>query len=243
MNLKEVLANIGLEEKEVSIYLAALELGPSPASEIAEKAKINRVSSYDIFEKLIQRGLISTYTQNNVRYFAATDPDIMMEDYQQKVLNLKVALPYLKQLKGAMDHPKVSYFEGFEAVKKLYIDSLSAQTEILNYADSKLVRIHWPNYDKEYVMERVQRKIYLRGIAPRDSAGKKVMADDEAMHREIRLVDPKRFLFKNEINIYDDKVSIISFNNDKVLGMLIESGAIAETQRSIFKMAWEFAEV
>ena len=61
-------------------------------------------------------------------------------------------------------------------------------------------------------------------------------------YREIRLVPPSEFSFANEINIYDDKVAIISFGKDKtVLGMIIESAEIADTQRAIFMMAWEFA--
>ena len=44
-----------------------------------------------------------------------------------------------------------------------------------------------------------------------------------------------------EINIYDDKVSIISFGEDELVGMIIESHEIADTQRAIFAMAWSFA--
>ena len=46
--------------------------------------------------------------------------------------------------------------------------------------------------------------------------------------------------FSNEINIYDNKVAIISFKDD-LIGMIIESSEIADTQRTIFKMVWEFA--
>ena len=75
MTLQNVLVNIGLSPKESKVYLAALELGPSPASDIALRSKLNRVSTYDILEKLIKRGFISTYTQKRVKYFVATEPD------------------------------------------------------------------------------------------------------------------------------------------------------------------------
>ncbi len=242
MELVDVLIDIGLSDKESRVYLATLEIGASPASEIAVRSKMNRVSCYDILEKLIKRGFISTYNQNKIKFFNAIDPDEIRNSYRQKYMNLKSALPDLRRLHGKTSHPRVTYYEGLAAIKKIYSDTLTAKSEILNYADSKLIRQHWPNYDDEYVNERVKRKIYLRGIAPKDSHGELVALENKIRHREIRLVTPGEFSFANEINIYDDKVSIISFGSD-LLGMIIESHEIADTQRAIFKMAWEFAKL
>ncbi|KKR08981.1 MAG: transcriptional regulator TrmB [Candidatus Peregrinibacteria bacterium GW2011_GWE2_39_6] len=233
--------NIGFTKKEACVYLAALELGSSGASEIALRAKLNRVTTYDVLEKLIHKGFINTYIQQKIRYFTATDPDIVKTDYQQRFNGFKATLPDLRRLHGKTAHPNVNYYEGIEAIKKVYWDTLTAQTEILNYADSKSIRRYWPAYDEEYVAERVKKKIYLRGIAPNDMEGALVVAKNRKTHREIRLVNPGEFPFTNEINIYDNKVSIISFGKEDVLGMLIESQEIADTQRAIFMMAWMFS--
>ncbi len=241
MNLQNVLSNIGLSAKESKVYLASLELGPSPASDIALRAKLNRVSTYDILEKLIKRGFLSTYTQKRVKYFVATEPDILRQDVRQKYLDFKEALPDLRRLHGSTYVPRIRYYEGIDGVKKVYADTLTAKTEIFNYADSKSIREFWPDYDEEYVNQRVKRRIYLRGIAPFDELGQKIAADNERKHRDIRLVKVGSFAFANEINIYDDKVSIVSFGKNEVVGMIIESPEIANTQRAIFMMAWEFA--
>jgi sugar-specific transcriptional regulator TrmB len=216
-------------------------LGASVASDIALKAKMNRVTCYDILKKLIQKGFISTYTQKKVRFFSATDPDILKSSYRQKYINFKSALPDLRRLHGKTPHPRVRYYEGIEAIKKIYLDTLTAKTEILNYADSKSIREHWPTYDKDYVKARVKKNIHLRGIAPLDEYGKAVVEKNKESCRQIRLVKSGEFPFSNEINIYDNKVAIISFGKDEVLGMLIESQEIADTQRAIFRMAWEYA--
>ncbi len=241
MNLQNVLVNIGLKTKEAKVYLAALELGPSPASDIALRAKLNRVSTYDILKKLIKRGFISTYTQKKVKYFVATEPDLLRTEVRQKYLDFKESLPELRRLHGSTYVPRIRYYEGIDGVKKVYTDTFTAKTEIFNYADSKSIREHWPTYDEDYVKERVKRRIYLRGIAPLDEYGRKVAAENEKMYREIRLVTAGSFAFANEINIYDDKVSIVSFGKNEVVGLIIESPEIANTQRAIFMMAWEFA--
>ncbi len=88
--------------------------------------------------------------------------------------------------------------------------------------------------------------IRLRGISPDDVAGRRVHGEDTDKLREIRLVPAKDFDFQNEINIYDHKVAICSFDSglkgDKdMFGVIIESKEVAETQRQIFEMAWRFA--
>lgn len=241
MRLKDVLLDIGLTDNEAQVYLATLELGDSPASDIALRAKVNRVTCYDTLKKLHQRGFISATTKNKIKYFSATDPDAIRMEIRQKYMNLKSALPDFRRLHGKTNHPHIRYYEGLEGIKKVYSDTLSAQTEILNYADSKSIRKFWPTYDKDYVPERVKRKIYLRGIAPIDKYGKAVAAENKTSFREIRLVPASQYSFANEINIYDNKVSIISFGKDELVGMIIESPEIADTQRAIFLMAWEFA--
>ena len=241
MKLHDVLVDVGLTDKEAGVYLATLELGPSPASDIALRAKLNRVTTYDILEKLIHKGFISRHTQKKMKMFTATDPDMVKQDVQRKVNHLREALPDLRRLHGKTSHPRVLYYEGLEGIKRVYADTLTSKTELLNYADSKSIRTFWPEYDEDYVTQRVKKKIYLRGIAPRDEYGEAVAAHNKETFREIRLVEPGEFSFANEINIYNNKVAIISYGKDELVGMIIDSPEIANTQRAIFMMAWEFA--
>lgn len=241
MKLHDVLIDIGLSSKEADVYLASLELGPSPASDISLRAKLNRVTTYDILEKLMHKGFVSTHTEKRMKIFVATNPDMIKHDVQQKYANLREVLPDLRRLHGNTSHPRVLYYEGLAGIKRVYADTLTAKTEILNYADSKVIRDFWPEYDKDYVAQRVKKKIHLRGIAPRDEFGEAVAAQNKATHREIRLVPRTEFSFANEINIYNNKVAIISYGKDELVGMIIDCPEVADTQRAIFMMAWEFA--
>lgn len=240
--LNKIVENIGLNNKEAAIYLAALELGSSPVSVIAAKAKINRVTTYDVLEKLSKKGLINFIIKAKLKYFNATDPEIVAVNYKKRAKDFEEALPDLKRLGGVTVHPTVRYYEGIEGIKAIYADTLTSQTEILNYANSHEIRIHWPTYDEDYVNKRAAKQIHLRGIAPDDEYGKTVQSHDTQNFREIRLISKDKFNFTNEINIYDNKVAIISFK-DELIGMIIESPEIANTQRAIFKMAWEFCEL
>jgi HTH-type transcriptional regulator, sugar sensing transcriptional regulator len=240
--LQNILENIGLTAKESRTYLAALETGSSPVSKIASKAKLNRVTAYDILEKLVKKGLINFFTKDKIKYFTATDPEIVVNEFKKRTSDLQKALPDLKRLHGDTIHPRVRYFEGLEGIKSIYADTLTSKTEILNYGNSGEIRLHWPTYDEDYVKKRAAAQIRLRGIAIDDEFGRWVQDKDEETFREIRLISKEQFDFTNEINIYDDKLAIISFK-DELIGMIIESHEIAGTQRAIFKMVWEFCEL
>ncbi|PIZ76715.1 hypothetical protein COY05_00475 [Candidatus Peregrinibacteria bacterium CG_4_10_14_0_2_um_filter_38_24] len=240
--LIQILTSLGLTDKESKVYLASTEAGTSPVSQIAQKAGINRVTTYDILEKLKQRGVISHFTKKQIKYFTATKPETLLEEFEKRTNSLRIALPKLKKLTGDVSHPRVRYFEGIEGIKAIYADTLTSKTEILNYSNSLEIRNAWPNYDIEYVEKRAKKKIFLRGICQNDDYGKKVHELDQKYFREMRIINPDQFDFTNEINIYDDKVAIISFK-DELIGMIIESQQIANSQRAIFDMCWKFAKI
>jgi sugar-specific transcriptional regulator TrmB len=242
MSLVPVVKNIGLNDKEARVYLACLELGSSAVAEIARRARINRVTAYDVLEKLMKKGMVNTFLKRGIRLYDATDPQMVAAEVKRRQRDFLKSIPDLRRLRGDTIHPRIRYFEGLDGVKAIYEDTLSSKTEILNYSNSKEIRDHWPNYDEEYVAKRVKHKIYLRGVSPADEHGAWVHEHDKEYFREIRLVPWEQFTFTNEINIYDDKVAIISYKDKPLIGMIIESLEIANTQRDIFKMAWEFAE-
>ncbi|MBD3330188.1 hypothetical protein GF354_01500 [Candidatus Peregrinibacteria bacterium] len=240
--LIEILKNLGLNLKEAKVYLACIENGTAPVSTIASTAKINRVTTYDILDKLKKKGLVSHFTKNKVKYFNGTDPDILLEEFEKRTNDLRTAIPKFKQLTGETAHPRVRYFEGLEGIKSIYTDTLTAKTEILNYSNSKEIREIWPNYDKEYVAKRAEKRIFLKGICPDDAIGQKVHREDEKYFRRMQLIPESQLNITNEINIYDDKVAIISFK-DELIGMIIESTEIANSQRAIFNMCWNHTNV
>lgn len=93
-------------------------------------------------------------------------------------------------------------------------------------------------YFHDFVPRRVKKDIHFRGIVP----GCRQDHDPEenkAKKRDLRYVPELEFPFKNEINIYGNKISIESFK-DKI-GLIIESKQIADTQRMIFELAWRGA--
>ena len=246
-DLIHILESIGLDDKEAQLYLAGLQLGSAPASDYARRATINRITTYNVLELMVQKGYMTTVKKVRAKWYAPVAPEYIALEARKNAEALERAVPELRSLQGAKYRkPRVRFFEGWEGVRHVYEDTLTAQSELLNFANSAVVRTFWPNYDEEYVAQRVKRGIHLRGIAPDDAAGRRVHGEDKEKMREIRLVPASDFDFTNEINVYDHKVAICSFDSgmkgeSAMFGVIIESKEVAETQRQIFEMAWRYA--
>ena len=139
------LRKLGLSEKEVRVYLAGFELGPSSVKKIAETAKITRPTTYEIIRKLEEKGLFMETKQKTKRYFAAQSPEKILgllkiqkreiEEKEREFIRIIAALEekYSKR-KG------IKLYKGKEGLKVLE-DTLSFSTtsEIftVNFARAK----------------------------------------------------------------------------------------------------------
>lgn len=239
--LIKTLENIGLTQKEAKVYLAALEIGSSPVSHIATKAKINRVTTYDILEKLSKKGLISSFTRAKVKFFTATEPEVVVDDFKRRVGNFEESLPEFKKLNGEAVHTAVKYFEGIDGIRNIYEDALKSESEIRNFGNIKDIKLAWPTYEDDFIKKRIEKEIPLKAITLDDEQGRMIQAMDKESHRETRLLPPELFNFSNEIFIYGNKVAIISFG--EMVGMIIESPEIAKMQLTIFNLVWSYAQM
>src|SRR3989344_4167761 len=119
--ITQTLQKLGLEEQEVKTYLALLDLGESTATKLAERTRLGRVHMYQIVNRLIERGLSSYIVKNNVKYFSASDPEILLKDIQQKEQELQKILPELKaRQKKPVPETKVEIYRAREGINTIF---------------------------------------------------------------------------------------------------------------------------
>jgi len=241
---KNQLINLGFGEKEASVYLALLELGPSTTSEISRLAKINRTTGYDILESLVNDGLVSPVGQTKIQKFVAENPDKVIVFLENKIKQgekrLKQAynlLPELFSIYNTEEKPKVKFYEGVERLKEAFEDTLTAEKEIIGYAvgTDAFVAVG-EEYLKDYFKRRVVKNIKVRVIAPDDPDTLKVTSQDKEELRESLIVPRDMFYFTTETNIYNNKIIIMSWKEK--FAVVIESKEIADAQKKIFELAW-----
>lgn len=238
------LIKLGLNQEESKVYLAVLELGGSYASNIARKAQVNRATCYHTLNKLIQKGLLNSYTKNKVLWFNAENPEKLIQIEKEKLEKAKALIPQLLSISNAITFkPKIRFYEGVEGIKTIFEDILTSKEEILGYTNIKSLADLFPTYFKDYCKRKIKRKIKTRYLSPETGEGIDII--DKFFPKnydqnliEILLVNKDEFFFENEISIYENKVAIFSLNPEEPIALLIESSTYAKSMKSIFNLAW-----
>jgi len=247
--IEKILEKIGLSKKEVKVYLASLHSGSQPVSVIAKNTGIKRTTIYDIFEALIKKGLASKIDKGAAVYFQVLDPKNLINylerdknEYIRKIEKEKhevsEILPALQSLENPEStKPKVQFFEGEKGMREAYEDTLTSSESIRAYANVEDMHKGLPNFFPEYYDRRSEAEIFIRAICPDNKLSIERHKHDKEEMREIKLVDHKKYEFSPELNVYDDKVLIASWQEK--MAILIESREIADLHRKMYDLLWE----
>ena len=125
---------IGLSERDVSIYKALLALGPSSIRTIAERAGVNRGTTYEALKQMQALGVVSYLPKGKRRIFTAREPEVLVElaEERRKRLDLAVdelkrrVIPELHQLSPDFSAANVQWYEGDEGIEQVLRDILNS---------------------------------------------------------------------------------------------------------------------
>ncbi|MBU0545679.1 hypothetical protein KKA13_00280 [Patescibacteria group bacterium] len=240
-----ILENLGLNEKEIKVYIACLELGSGTIQKISTKSGVKRTSIYNFIDELKGRGLVSEMKQDGHTIFVAQDPSILRQraldkeaeakDYARKI---EQALPALMSIFNLPGHkPKVYYFQGVDGLKQVYEDTISEGVAIYAFSDyERMSQAIGSNYLMDYSYRRATHNIIIHSIATVGPWTERTLSQIKNQRMEIRLL--KNAQIDTEINIYANKVAFISFRRP-YSAVLIDDRAISQTLKSVWKTVWD----
>lgn len=243
----ENLLQFGLNEKEISVYLSLVSLGPAPVRLISKQAKVNRGTSYDILKQLVELGLVSYYKEykqeDKRQYFVAEPPRKILDAVENKKrgletlkINLNKTLPELESLyekSGAK--PVVKYYEGYSGIKIILQDvietmKVAAQKTYFVYSSADIREYLYKAYSN-FNEDRLKNKIGVKVIA----IGK---------GGELAGLDERKWLSREHgsptyLLMYSGKIAMITLDAiQNPAGVVIENQGLYETQKMIFEFNW-----
>lgn len=242
------LEKLGLSDKEALVYLASLELGPSPVQVIARKADVNRATTYVMIEALLQKGLMSTFDKGKKTLYTAEKPERLhrIVHHERSVVDEKEAvikrlLPDLEAISDAAgERPKVSFYEGIEGLEAMretvFSSSVDKMEDFISFDDLShlLPEDHWNKHSKRLGDKKISgRTIYTSETERHPSS--RVQS-----HWEFRRIPKDAFPMHGELTVFGNKVSMISLKG-KLVGVIIESKEMAIMVRTMFELAWKQA--
>jgi sugar-specific transcriptional regulator TrmB len=231
------LMQYGLTEKEARAYLLCLEYSALQPSTIASKLGINRVTCYDMLQWLCRKWLVAESIRNKVKRYVATSPDVLLDALGHKYEQFKAVIPDLISLSGKFGiKPKIKRFEWLEGMKSLYEDTLSSTEPILAYVWNQVAHGDLLAYFKsEYVPRRVHKKIFANVLLCQSDANQIYSKWDKKNYRKSLFLKEGSWEIQCEINIYGPhKIMIAMYDKSDMCGLIVESGALYETMKTIF---------
>lgn len=235
---KHILRGLGLTENQTAVYFAALELGQATVQDLARKSGVKRTSIYNFIDELKERQLLTETKKRRRGLYAAAHPQQLIEMERTRIKELEDALPELLSIHNkSRKRPRVTFYEGVSGIQDVYGDMLKDKKEILAWEDLEHMKIALPPSFYEYFpAERARRGITFKSIL-RDSS-----VAHEMVKRQVGLLRESKFIqtgdLKTEINIYSNKVALMSFRSDPPFAVLIEDPSIAETLRVAWTELW-----
>lgn len=250
--MKQILSKLDLSALEQQVFVAGLELGSAPASAIAKKTGLNRVTTYEILKRLSKKGFVNIRAKRNdaTKYFQVQDVAAIESGLVRQREQLDSALEGLKALvpdirsfqKGLPDRPVVLFYEGREGIENVLMDTLLTKPyDILSFVSANFLGESFdPRFLEKYWRMRTEMKIPARGIMPRTEKATAFFTKERNVKelRQLKFLSPENYQFENQIDIYGDNIGITSLAKDGEYAVIIRSRSIAAGLRSIFNVFW-----
>ena len=158
------LRKLGLTEKEVKVYLSALELGYTSVQKIARQAKISRPTVYKIIKSLKEKGLVSESKDKQKRYLTAESPDKFLgiikrqkREIEEKEREFIRIIAALRDKYHLGDKREIKVYKSKPGLKTLFNDFLTTQSRKIYILtnDEKI----WPEKERQAIYRKIKKRL------------------------------------------------------------------------------------
>lgn len=238
----DILEDLGLSEAEAKVYLALLETGQTLAGPIIKKTNLHRGTTYQILQRLIEKGLVSYIIKAGKRYFEAVDPKRFLDILKSKEESFLEILPILKNKKELSKlKQEVEVFSGYKGIRSVcdkILEELKDKGEYLDFGVSGLFReIMGPYWDLWQKRKR-KYKIKAKCIFNEELKNTKLVKD---YFGEARF-HPKEYSSPTDTIIYKDTIILFIWTAKPPIAIVIKNKKNAEGYKKQFQLMWEYSK-
>jgi HTH-type transcriptional regulator, sugar sensing transcriptional regulator len=244
MNSK-LLEEIGLTNGESRVYLALTYLGISSVGPIINKSSVSRSKIYDVLNRLIVKGLVTTIIEGKIKKFNSVSPNQLIKIIDKEKLDLKKKenllnnlIPVLNSIKPKpktqaeiLNGPK-----GITSFFDMAVLENPKKHEIMFLGYPKEASIYFNAYFRDYYKMLNKKKIFGRVIYYYETWFLK--------NRNKRKYVKQRYMKKGVttptfIVIFGDYVGNIIFTPEQKLCIMIKNKEVAKNYKNYFEIAWK----
>lgn len=246
MEPKELLAKVGLTERESKVYLALLELGSTTTGPLVKKSGVPNSKIYEILESLQNKGLVSWIIKGKIKYFQASDPNKILTLFKEKEKEIESLIPILKVRQVlAKEKNFVELYEGSKAIFAFLNDLIEDAKKGETYYSFSLNREHEDEkiniFYRKFGTKREEKKLIVKILANKETKEvfKKVYADRiSSLKKIVRFTDLN---LPQGVIIFRNHFVLISWTEEPI-AIHIQSKKVTGQYKKFFEDLWKKAK-
>lgn len=244
--IRPLLRRIGLDEREVEVYLALLPLKVARASAIAKAARQSRSHTYLVLRSLQDKGLVAEVERGRILEFIAEPPQRLLsylKDREQESHDLQElvggALSVLSSMTSPLlGSPRVTVLKGLDGMKHVYRDIFTQE-----FIGLYNPQVSYDAFGTNIVTKLFGKEVQLRGrdlLVQGKSAYRYLREVQQHEGYRIRLL-PKRVTFQTDTIVFGEVVALFAFDDEKTI-VRIENRNLADAFRAWFEVLWQVSK-
>ncbi len=250
INEENILIQAGLSSEQSTVYQALLDKGPQKAGDLSKWTGIKRGLMYKVLEQLENMGMIiKNENKGSVAVFSPSHPSLLLSNLERKEREVSMTKEILKNSIGTLSSkfnlitgkPNVQFFEGKDGIEKILDDTLGEKDEVLTYADIEIVEKYFKDVNSRYVEKREKLGMKKRVLVIENEFSINYFSKLKENNPEyfsvtnIKTVKTPVAEVEGAIQIYGNKIGIISISNENLIGVIIEDARINKLFKSMFE--------
>lgn len=251
--IPQILRKLDLDEKEITAYLRLLRAGALRASTLAYQMELPRTTTQNILLRLERDGLVTKSYDHNTAIFAPVHPEELAQllemkrrkenhEYERSIQDLAKIMPELtSMMHSSKVIPGVKFFQGRDGIRKVLFDTLTSKTELKDFANIDAMFQHAQDINDEYIAEREKSTVTKRSLLLETPFAHKIYESGKyspKSHKGYKWIDGKLYPFAIEMNIYDGKISYITYVENDFVGAIIENQYIYQMHDAMWNLLW-----
>ena len=234
----ERLQKIGLNPNEIKIYLTLLRLGEAKAGEISKESQINRTTTYDSIERLIEKGLVSYSIEANRKIFKPVSPERLLDDLKEKQKIVEKSLPELNELfNKSKEKEESDIYKGKKGIRSILNDILNHKEYVAFGSSGGFLDVMQHDFSI-FQKKKKNLKINSRIILSESSKGKQ---DVKEAFSKFKFISDEYSSLTTTF-VYHNKTAIIVWAEIPI-ATLITSKEVAESYKKHFDLLWKIAKI
>ncbi|MEI6849654.1 MAG: helix-turn-helix domain-containing protein [archaeon] len=235
-DITKTLSKIGLSQNEIKVYLTLNDNGSCKAGRVAKISKLDRSSTYNAIQMLLDKGFVSYVLVGKVKWFQAVGPKRILDYLKEQEEEIQSILPELQERhKRKKIEGQVRLFKGYKGVKSVFLDIVRTGKDNYVFGSEGQFSLRMPTFAPQFDRMKKEKGIKTQLILRK---GRYELDGKTSEHRYLPNISESPAV----TNIYGDKVAIIIWT-DEPEGIIIENAAAAKAYKSYFDSMWKYAKL